>query len=117
MVVVLVAGMLFCLPVPKARAMDPVSIATVLAPIAIPIIKAVLPYVIKGGVNFFRGMFDMFIDMAGIVMLPVGLAEISFGAPFGLFKDGVESLKMGGLALPKMMWSMCLIPVKTVGAM
>ena len=109
--------MLFCLPAPKAKAMDPVTIATVLAPIAIPIIKAALPYVIKGGVNFFRGTFDMFIDMAGIVMLPVGLFEVSFGAPFGLLKDGLENLKFGAMALPRMMWSMCLIPVKTVGAM
>ena len=116
-IVVLMAGMLFCLPAPKAKAMDPATIATVLTPIVIPIIQAALPYVIKGGANFFRGMFDMFIDMAGIVMLPVGLVEISFGAPFGLFKDGLSSLKTGGLALPKMMWSMCLIPLKTVGAM
>ena len=114
---VVLSCLLFSLPLSETKAMDPVTIATVAAPIIIPIVKAVLPYVIKGGVNFFRGMFDMFVDMAGIVMLPVGLFEISFGAPFGLFNDGLLNLKTGAMALPKMMWSMCLIPVKTVGVM
>jgi len=108
---------LFFFSSPKAEAMDPVTIATLVAPIVIPIIKAAIPYIVKGGVNFFRGMVDMFIDMAGIVMLPVGLFEVSFGAPFGLFRDGLNSLKTGAMALPKMLWSMCLIPLKTVSAM
>jgi hypothetical protein len=97
--------------------MDPVTIASVAAPIVIPIIKAALPYVIKGGVNFFRGMLDVFIDLAGIIMLPVGLFEVSFGAPFGLVQSGLEDLKTGGLAPLRMMWSMCLVPLKTCGAM
>ena len=115
--VLLLGFTLFCFPVNESKAMDPVTIATLAAPVAIPIIKAALPYVVKGGVNFSRGMFDMFVDMAGIVMLPVGLFEVSLGAPFGLWRDGLLSLKTGALALPKMFWSMCLVPVKTFGAM
>lgn len=117
LVIVLLGCVLFSLPAPEAKAMDPATIATVVAPIVIPIIKAALPYVIKGGVNFARGMFDVFIDLAGIVMLPVGLFEVSFGAPFGLVNSGLQDLKTGALAPVKMMWSMCLVPVKTCGAM
>ena len=115
--IVVLGSVLFFIPAQEAKAMDPVTIASVAAPIVIPIIKAALPYVIKGGINFFRGMLDVFIDLAGIVMLPVGLFEVSFGAPFSLVDSGLEDLKTGALAPVKMMWSMCLVPVKTCGAM
>ena len=117
MAIAILGSVLFFIPAQEAKAMDPVTIASVAAPIIIPIIQAALPYVIKGGINFFRGMLDVFIDLAGIVMLPIGLFEVSFGAPFGLVNSGLEDLKIGALAPLKMMWSMCLVPVKTCGAM
>lgn len=103
---------LFTIPAPKAEAMEPVSIAMLAAPIAIPIAKAMIPYVIKGGTNFFGGMADVFVDMAGIFLLPVGLIESTFLAPFGFFTDGMRNMGKGIIAPFKMTWSTVILPVR-----
>ena len=99
-------------PAPEAKAMEPISIAMMLAPIVMPIVKAMIPYFVKGTVNFFGAMVDVFVDLAGFALLPLGMFESSLGAPFGLFKHGLQHMTRGAIAPFKMMWSMCLVPVR-----
>ena len=110
----LAAAAFFARP-PKAEAMDPITIAAIAAPIVIPMVQKAMPYVIKGAVNFAKGMFDVFIDMAGLFLLPLGMMESSFGAPFGLFGLGMSHMGRGAMAPLKMMWSTMLLPVKIFG--
>ena len=106
------AFVLFTVPAPKAKAFEPITIAMLAAPIVIPIVKAMLPYIIKGGENFFGAMIDVFVDMAGIFLLPIGMMESTVGAPFGLFDMGLGHMGDGALAPFKMMWSMMKTPVR-----
>jgi len=103
---------LFSVPAPKAEAMEPITIAMLAAPIVIPIVKAMIPYIVKGGVNFAGGLVEVFVDMFGIFLLPIGLAESTIGAPFGLFSTGMKHLGDGCLAPFKMTWSTVLLPIK-----
>ena len=112
LIIISLLFVLFSVPAPEAKAMEPISIAMMAAPIIIPIIKAMMPYVVKGAVNFFGAMVDVFVDMAGFAMLPFGMFEATLGAPFGLFPYGVKHMGSGALAPFKMMWSMCRVPVR-----
>ena len=100
---------------PEAKAMDPITIAAIAAPIVIPIVKAAMPYVIRGAMNFAKGLFDVFLDMSGFLWVPLGMMESSLGAPFGLFGLGMSHMGRGFMAPLKMMWSTMLLPVKTCG--
>ena len=104
--------MFFTVSAPKAQAMEPISIAMMAAPIVIPIVKAMIPYIIKGGTNFVGGMVDVFIDMAGIFLLPLGMFESSFLGPFGFFQTGLRHMGSGMIAPFKMTWSTLILPVR-----
>ena len=103
---------LFSVPAPEAKAMEPISIAMMAAPIVIPIVKAMMPYFVKGAVNFFGAMVDVFVDLAGFMLLPFGMFEATLGAPFGLFPYGMKHMTSGAIAPFRMMWSMCRVPVR-----
>ncbi len=105
----------FFVRTPEAKAMDPITIAAIAAPIVIPMVKAAMPYVLRGALNFAKGLFDVFLDMSGFFLLPLGMMEASLGAPFGLFDLGMSHLGRGAMAPLKMMWSTMLLPVKTCG--
>ena len=89
------------LVIPKAKAMDPVSIS-ILAPIIIeygtPIAISAGEYAFKGLMNAGVGMIDMFRDMVGVFMLPVGFLEVTLGVPFGLFSNGCSNIGEGFVA-------------------
>ncbi|HCE42731.1 MAG TPA: hypothetical protein DET40_04220 [Lentisphaeria bacterium] len=82
---------------PKAKAMDPITIA-ILAPYALPYAEAAGIWTLKGLVNASDGVAPIFTSMVDIFMLPVGLLEITLGAPFGLFKSGCQNLLTGTVA-------------------
>ena len=103
---------LFSAPAPEAKAFEPISIAMMAAPIVLPIVKAMIPYFVKGTVNFAGAMVDVFADLAGFVLLPLGMFESTLGVPFGLFSHGLKHMGRGSLAPFKMMWSMCRVPVR-----
>ena len=117
MIIILLGFLAFSMPTPQARAMEPISLAMMLAPIVIPIVKAALPYILKGAVNMGAAMFEVGVEMFRLLYFPLGLFEIMFGFPFGLFEPGVQNLVDGSLALPKALLLMCCVPLKTVGAM
>jgi hypothetical protein len=116
-IIIMLGFLFFTLPAPKAKAMEPISMAMMLAPIVIPIIKAALPYMIKGAVNMGGAMFEVGVEMFRMIYIPLGFFEITFGAPFGLFQPGLINLRDGAIAFPMMFVKMCAVPFKTVGAM
>ena len=116
-IVLLVAifASVFTFSAPKAHAMDPITIAMLAAPIVIPMVKAAMPYIIKGAVNFGKGMLDVFAAMGGFLLVPWGMMEATLGAPFGLFNLGMSHMGRGALSPFKMMWQMMLVPFKIFG--
>jgi len=116
LLIVLVAILaFFVIPMPQAQAMEPVTIA-LLAPVALEVAKVAAPYVIAGLKNLGVGMIEMGIEMLNFFRLPLGLFEISFGAPFGLFGDGVIDIVKGSIAPFKMMLHAITLPIRPFGA-
>lgn len=87
--------------IPKANAMDPVTIgilAPIILPYAIPVAETAAQYALKGLMNAGVGMVDVFWDMIEVFMLPVGFLEVTLGIPFGLFSNGCENIGTGFIA-------------------
>ncbi len=103
---------LFSVPAPEAKAMEPISLAMMAAPIVMPLVEAMIPYFVKGSVNFVGAMADVFVDLAGFMLLPLGMFEATLGAPFGLFSYGLRHMGSGAMAPFRMMWSMCRVPIR-----
>ena len=98
----------FFYPQPEARAMDPVTIA-VLAPIAIQVAKAMMPYVIRGMINMGRMGMKAGREMLSILRLPLGLIQVIFLWPWGRnFSSGLRNIGHGFVA-PFMMTFYCLL--------
>ncbi len=111
--------LLFCaamtnVSVPKAGAMDPVTIA-VLAPYALPYAEMAGKYALKGFMNMAKGFGDIAIDIFDIFRLPLGLFQVLFGLPFGLLFDGFYNLGQGALAPFKLAFDALMLPVRFVG--
>lgn len=115
--VLLIGFLAFSIPEPEVQAMEPISIAMMLAPIVIPIVKAAIPYILKGMVNMGGAMFEVGVEMFRMSYLMLGFVEVTFGAPFGLFSAGVANLAEGAMAFPKSMLLMLAVFPKTVGLM
>jgi len=114
-VIFALVSIVFIAPAPKAEAFDPGMaslLMSVALPIAIEVGKVVAPYVIDGVVNFTGGMIEVFTDMFGIFLIPIGMAESTVGAPFGLFDSGLKHMGDGCLAPLKMTWSTVKLPIK-----
>ena len=111
-IILALAAALFSIPTLEVKAMEPLSVATMAAPLVKPMIEAMIPYVVTGGVNFFNAFVDVFIDMTGIFFLPFGMMESTLGAPLGLFRDGMTNMAKGCMAPLKMGWSMMRVPIR-----
>lgn len=101
LIIIVVAMAFMAVTIPKAKAMDPVTIG-ILAPIAIeygtPIAISAAEYAFKGLMNAGVGFIDIFKDMIGVFMLPIGFLEITLGMPFGLFSNGCSNIAEGFVA-------------------
>jgi hypothetical protein len=84
-------------PVPKAKAMDPVTIA-VLAPIVLPYAQAAAAYAVKGAVRAAPGLLNAGVEMLNILRLPLGFFQAFLGWPFGFFGMGVANIIKGFIA-------------------
>ena len=78
----MVALFAFMAPQPEAKAMDPVTIA-ILAPIAIQVGKAMMPYIIKGLTNMGRMGRKAGVELINVFRLPLGILQLTLLAPFG----------------------------------
>lgn len=115
MVVLAVCCMMVVFPPPKAKAIDPITMA-ILAPVALKLADAAKPYVIRGIANAGKGIFK--IGKAGFEMLylPWGFLELTFGLPFKRGRKGLVHVVRGGVIAPaKLFIHTLLLPVYMVG--
>jgi hypothetical protein len=84
-------------PVPKARAMDPVTIG-ILAPILLPYAIEAAKYAIKGAVRAAPGLLNAGIELLNILRLPFGFLQAFLGWPFGFFGAGLRNIVKGFIA-------------------
>ena len=109
----LVAVLLAAVP-QRSHAIDPVTIA-ILAPIALQAAQAARPYVVRGMINFGKGMLKVGKSALGIFYLPYGLFKIIFLSPWGQFRSGVIYSIRGCVGLGKMLVNILLLPVYMCG--
>ena len=109
-------ALLLLLPaaMPRARAMDPITIA-ILAPVAVKAAQIAAPYVMRGLQCGAIQMVKVGRDVVDIFRLPVGLVQAGFGWPMGYFKTGCANIAHGFLAPFKMTFDILLLPVALVG--
>jgi hypothetical protein len=112
LLIIVVAAAFMGVGIPKAKAMDPVTIgilAPIILPYAIPVAETAAQYALKGLLNAGVGMIDVFKDMIGIFMLPVGFLEVSLGMPFGFFSSGCRHIATGFVAPFKLAFSTVML--------
>ena len=101
---------------PKARAIDPVTMA-ILAPIALKVADAAKPYLLRSAVSTGKGLINIGKDAFEILYLPLGIGEMTIGAPFNKFRKGlVHTIRGGAVAPTKLILHVLLLPVYMVGA-
>lgn len=102
--------------VPRARAIDPVTMA-ILAPIALKVAEAAKPYLIRSLVRTGKGMIDIGKDAFELLYLPYGIGEMTIGAPFKKFRKGMVHVVRGGVIAPiKLFLHILILPVHMAGA-
>lgn len=99
---------------PRAEAMDPVTIA-ILAPIAIKGAQVAAPYVVRGIKCGALQMRKMSFDLAKILALPLGVCQMTVGAPFGYFKLGANNCWIGIQSPFKFVWDTLMLPLAFTG--
>lgn len=100
-------------PLPKAKAMEPVTIA-LLAPIALKVAEKARPYIIKGLINGGKGLLVCGKDLLEVFRLPLGVIQSTILMPF-CFSDGVKNMVMGGVAPFKLCFHVLLLPLQFLG--
>ena len=104
----------FILPAPKAKAIDPVTLA-ILAPVAIKVAKEASPYIITGLKNGAVGMMQVGKDMLEIFYLPWGVTQATLGLPFGGLAPGIKNVVVGSIAPFKMTFHTLMLPLYFCG--
>lgn len=113
-ILMLAATLLSPCLMPRARAMDPVTIA-ILAPLAIKAAKVAAPYVVRGIKCGGLQMKKIGVDLFKILALPLGLCQMSVGAPFGYFKRGANNCWIGIQSPFKFIWDTLMLPIAFTG--
>ena len=109
----LVAVLLAAVP-QRSHAIDPVTIA-ILAPIALQAAEAARPYVVRGMINFGKGMLKVGKASLSIFYLPYGLFKIIFLSPWGEFRSGVIYTIRGTIGIGKVLVNILLLPIYMCG--
>lgn len=100
--------------VPKAKAMDPVTIA-VLAPAAMRMAEATHPYIMQGIACGARGMAKAGIAGFRMLYLPWGVVQCTLGLPLGGLSPGIGNIVEGGTAPFEMAFHIIMLPVNLCG--
>ena len=109
----LVAALLLVMP-ERVQAIDPVTIA-ILAPIALQAASAARPYVVRGMINFGKGLLKVGKAALDIFFIPYGLFKIIFLSPWGEFRSGMVYTIRGGIGIGKVVMHTLLLPVYMFG--
>ena len=73
------------------------------------------PYILRGLKGGLKGFCDMGMDMIDIFRLPLGVLQVTLGAPFGYFKDGIRNVVLGFVAPFKLAFHTVMLPVRFCG--
>ena len=98
----------------RAQAIDPVTIA-ILAPIALQAAEAARPYVVRGMINFGKGLLKIGKASLELFYIPYGLFKMIFLSPWGEFRSGVVYTIRGGIGIGKILVHTLLLPVYMCG--
>ncbi len=110
-----VAVLTMAFPVPESHAfVDPVTIM-ILAPVALKAAAIAKPYVIKGLANLGKHFLLMGYSMLEAARFPVGLFQMTIGAPMGGFSSGLKNVVKGGLGFGKFLVRTMMIPTAIFG--
>jgi hypothetical protein len=116
LIILSLAIVMMAFPPPKARAIDPITMA-ILAPVAMKAAEAAKPYIIRAAVGTGKGLLKIGKDAFQILYLPLGLCEMTIGAPFKKFRKGLVHVVRGGLVAPtRLLLHIFILPVYMVGA-
>lgn len=113
---ILLLVLTLCAPcaMPRAEAMDPVTIA-ILAPLAVKAAKVAAPYVVRGIKCGGLQVKKMGVDLFKILALPLGICQMTVGAPFGYFKVGANNCWIGIQSPFKFIWDTLMLPIALTG--
>jgi hypothetical protein len=113
LILLVIFSMYLFAPQPKARAMEPVTIA-LLAPVALMVAEKARPYIIRGLLNGAKNLIVMGKDVLQLMRFPLGLVQSTVLMPF-CFKDGVKNMIIGGIAPIKLIFHAVLLPIQFLG--
>ena len=100
----------------KVQAIDPVTMM-ILAPVAVKAAEVARPYVVKSVIGTGRGLIKVGRDAFHLLYLPLGILEMTVGAPFKKFRTGMVQVVRGGVIAPvRLILHTLLLPVYMTGA-
>ena len=97
----------------EVRAIDAATMASS-APKALELAAIWSPHTITALQSGGIGMMKMGEAAATIFLLPLGLAQCTAGAPFGMFDDGAENCIRGGMAPFELVYQAVLLPIRLI---
>ncbi len=100
--------------IPRAKAMDPVTIA-ILAPILLPYAIQAAKYTAKGLIRTIPGWIKAGTQVLNIFRLPLGILQIFLGWPFGLAGFGIGNVVKGVVAPFKLIYEILCMPLYFFG--
>jgi hypothetical protein len=105
----------FC-PQQEVKAFDPVTLS-LLAPVAMEAASTATPYIIKWFSGVGSVMLKMGKDICEVFLLPIGLMELIFVAPFytSCFKQSLRFMLKGSIAPFKLCFHTLLLPLAFFG--
>ncbi len=110
---ILLSTSFYFMPQPKARAIDPVTLA-ILTPIAIKGAQILAPYVLRGlqnmGIVFLRSLKHLI----SVFKIPLGVLESTVGALW-FFRSGVVHIAQGFWGICCFAGNILILPVAAFG--
>ena len=111
-------GALLLLPgffTPEVQAFEPVTMA-LLAPVALKVYEAAEPRIARGARCGGKKIVEMGANVFEILYLPLGLVQVTLGAPFGFFGSGINNIGKGIIAPGKLVLNTLALPFALMGA-
>ena len=99
---------------PRAAAFEPITVA-LLAPVALKVYEAAEPRLVRGAAAGGRKMLQIGANLLDLFRLPLGAIQMTLGAPFGFFGDGINNITRGAIAPVKMVGNILVLPFALFG--
>ena len=99
---------------PRTVAFEPITVA-LLAPVALKVYEAAEPRLVRGAAAGGRKMIQIGGNLLEFFLLPLGAIQMTLGAPFGFFSNGVNNIARGAMAPIKMVGNILVLPFTLFG--